>query len=86
MKINSTVGRIAAMFQVNEVIVYGAHGVCKITGTEKNSATDCLSTPVFLLQNLCHFLRGFFTAVCKPKLDDGIQTVAEEFDVVFEIF
>lgn len=35
MKINSTVGRTAAMFQVNDVIVYGAQGVCQITGTEE---------------------------------------------------
>lgn len=31
------VGRIAAMFQVNDVIIYGAQGVCKITGTEEKT-------------------------------------------------
>ena len=31
--------RIAAMFQVNDVIIYGAQGVCKITGTEEKTVS-----------------------------------------------
>lgn len=31
------VGRIADMFQVNDVIVYGAQGVCRIIGTEEKT-------------------------------------------------
>lgn len=27
------------MFQVNDVIIYGAHGVCKITGTEEKTVS-----------------------------------------------
>lgn len=34
-KTTSIVGRIAAMFQVNDVIIYGTQGVCRITGTEE---------------------------------------------------
>ena len=30
-------GRIAAMFGVNDVIIYGAQGVCKITGIEEKN-------------------------------------------------
>ena len=30
-------GRSEAMFQINDVIVYGTQGVCKIAGTEEKS-------------------------------------------------
>ena len=35
VKIIDGVGWITTMFQVNDVIVYGTQGVCKITGTEE---------------------------------------------------
>ena len=33
------VGRIAAMFQENDVIIYGTQGVCKIIGTEEKTVS-----------------------------------------------
>ena len=45
-----------------------------------------LSAPVLLLQHFRHFLRGFLTATGKPKLDDSVQAVSEEFNMIFQVF
>ena len=37
-----------------------------------------LSSPVFLFENLRHFLRRFLTSARQPHLDDGIEAVIEK--------
>ena len=40
------------MFQVNDVIIYGAQGVCKITGTEEKTVSGKKKT-YFVLKPVC---------------------------------
>lgn len=41
---------------------------------------------IFLLQDLSHFLGGFLATACQPQFDDGVESVAEKFDVVGNMF
>ena len=44
VKITGIVWRIAAVFQVNDVIIYGVQGVCKITGVEEKAISGVKKT------------------------------------------
>ena len=44
IKITGIVGRIAAVFQVNDVIIYGVQGVCKITDVEEKAISGVKKT------------------------------------------
>ena len=60
VKITSIVGRIAAMFQVNDVVVYGLQGVCEIVGIDG--------------QKVNGVIKNYF--VLKPKNDKGATFIS----------
>ena len=49
------------------------------------SVASELPSAVFLLEHLGHFFGGFLAASRQPEPDDGVEPVAEELDMVFDI-
>ena len=50
-----------------------------------NALAFALSAPIFCFQHFCHFLRRFLTSFCEPQFDNGIQTVSEKLNMIFNI-
>ena len=60
------------------------HRFARIKG-EKGVIYTLLTSSVFCLQHLRHFFRGLLAAACKPQFNNGIKSVSEKFNMIFNV-